>query len=148
MDMTYNMLNFLDMWGSRRPLNYVMTAAKLILLNSFVPAIWSAIDESSLNSELLHTKSEPLLFFVGIFFVLPCIESYQKVDLRTITLGVPPQEVGHSLGLYPVPSILQFILPPLLDIVVSFSSHWLRPEWARHRSVVKTFFSCPLPKIK
>lgn len=34
-------------------------------------------------------------FLVGIFFVLPCIESYQKVDLRTITLGVPPQEVGH-----------------------------------------------------
>ena len=30
----------------------------------------------------------------GIFFVLPCIESYQKVDLRTITLGVPPQEVN------------------------------------------------------
>ncbi|TRY63262.1 hypothetical protein TCAL_02603 [Tigriopus californicus] len=29
----------------------------------------------------------------GIFFVLPCIESYQKVDLRTITLSVPPQEV-------------------------------------------------------
>ena len=33
------------------------------------------------------------LFFKGIFFVMPCIESYQKVDLRTITLGVPPQEV-------------------------------------------------------
>jgi len=29
----------------------------------------------------------------GIFFVMPCIETYQKVDLRTITLGVPPQEV-------------------------------------------------------
>ena len=144
MDLTYNMLNFLDMWGSRRPLSYVMTAAKLIL-NSFVPAIWSAINESSLDYIL---SPKPLLFFVGIFFVLPCIESYQKVDLRTITLGVPPQEVGHSLGLYPVPSILQFILPPLLDIVVSFSSHWLRPEWARHRSVVKTFFSCPLPKRK
>ena len=28
--------------------------------------------------------------------MLPCIESYQKVDLRTITLGVPPQEVGSS----------------------------------------------------
>ena len=25
---------------------------------------------------------------------MPCIESYQKVDLRTITLGVPPQEVS------------------------------------------------------
>jgi len=35
-----------------------------------------------------------LPFSTGIFFVLPCIESYQKVDLRTITLGVPPQEVG------------------------------------------------------
>ena len=34
-----------------------------------------------------------LLPLLGIFFVLPCIESYQKVDLRTITLGVPPQEV-------------------------------------------------------
>jgi len=29
----------------------------------------------------------------GIFFVLPCIESYQPIDLRTITLDVPPQEV-------------------------------------------------------
>merc|ERR1719458_1801737 len=29
----------------------------------------------------------------GIFFILPCIEAYQKVDLRTITLDVPPQEV-------------------------------------------------------
>ena len=35
-----------------------------------------------------------ILLFQGIFFVLPCIESYQKVDLRTITLGVPPQEVS------------------------------------------------------
>ena len=32
-------------------------------------------------------------YIPGIFFVLPCIEAYQKVDLRTITLGVPPQEV-------------------------------------------------------
>merc|ERR1719273_1893605 len=30
----------------------------------------------------------------GLFFVLPCIENYQKVDLRTITLDVPPQEVN------------------------------------------------------
>merc|ERR1719323_671675 len=29
----------------------------------------------------------------GIFFVLPCIENYSKVDLRTSVLGVPPQEV-------------------------------------------------------
>ncbi|RWS06727.1 band 7 protein-like protein [Dinothrombium tinctorium] len=29
----------------------------------------------------------------GIFFVLPCIETYTKVDLRTLTFDVPPQEV-------------------------------------------------------
>merc|ERR1712242_356755 len=29
----------------------------------------------------------------GIFFIIPCIDRYHKVDLRTITLGVPPQEV-------------------------------------------------------
>jgi len=48
-----------------------------------------------------HTLLLPTtyLFFsplLGIFFVLPCIESYQKVDLRTITLGVPPQEVRQK----------------------------------------------------
>ncbi|KAJ8300965.1 hypothetical protein KUTeg_022484 [Tegillarca granosa] len=29
----------------------------------------------------------------GIFFILPCIESYTKVDLRTVSFDVPPQEV-------------------------------------------------------
>ncbi|RWS24124.1 band 7 protein-like protein [Leptotrombidium deliense] len=29
----------------------------------------------------------------GIFFILPCIENYTKVDLRTLTFDVPPQEV-------------------------------------------------------
>ena len=28
--------------------------------------------------------------------MMPCIETYQKVDLRTITLGVPPQEVRSN----------------------------------------------------
>lgn len=29
----------------------------------------------------------------GIFFILPCIDDYSKVDLRTISFDVPPQEV-------------------------------------------------------
>lgn len=44
----------------------------------------------------------PSLSLPGIFFVLPCIESYQKVDLRTITLGVPPQEVWNSILFFTV----------------------------------------------
>lgn len=29
----------------------------------------------------------------GVFFVLPCIDNYFKVDLRTVSFDVPPQEV-------------------------------------------------------
>ena len=29
----------------------------------------------------------------GIFFVLPCIDNYLKVDLRVISFDVPPQEI-------------------------------------------------------
>ena len=33
----------------------------------------------------------------GIFFVIPCIDTYSKVDLRTVSFDVPPQEVFFSL---------------------------------------------------
>ncbi|XP_031569655.1 mechanosensory protein 2-like isoform X2 [Actinia tenebrosa] len=29
----------------------------------------------------------------GMFFILPCIDSYQKVDLRVVSFDVPPQEI-------------------------------------------------------
>ena len=29
----------------------------------------------------------------GLFFILPCIDTIVKVDLRTVSFGVPPQEV-------------------------------------------------------
>ena len=29
----------------------------------------------------------------GIFFILPCIDTYIKVDLRVISFDVPPQEI-------------------------------------------------------
>ena len=29
----------------------------------------------------------------GLFFILPCTDSYTKVDLRTVSFDVPPQEV-------------------------------------------------------
>ncbi|XP_044260117.1 stomatin-4-like [Tribolium madens] len=29
----------------------------------------------------------------GIFFILPCIDEYIKIDLRTVTFDIPPQEV-------------------------------------------------------
>ena len=32
----------------------------------------------------------------GIFFIIPCIDTYRKVDLRTVSFDVPPQEVRQS----------------------------------------------------
>lgn len=29
----------------------------------------------------------------GTFFILPCVDNYCKVDLRTVSFDVPPQEV-------------------------------------------------------
>ena len=29
----------------------------------------------------------------GVFFIIPCIDVYEKIDLRTQTYDVPPQEV-------------------------------------------------------
>lgn len=35
-------------------------------------------------------------FLLGIFFILPCIDAYARVDLRTRTYDVPPQEVSFE----------------------------------------------------
>ncbi|UYV67265.1 hypothetical protein LAZ67_5000085 [Cordylochernes scorpioides] len=34
----------------------------------------------------------------GIFFIIPCIDTYCKVDLRTVSFDVPPQETELSDG--------------------------------------------------
>ena len=31
--------------------------------------------------------------FVGVFFIIPCVDIYEKIDMRTQTFDVPPQEV-------------------------------------------------------
>ena len=33
----------------------------------------------------------------GVFFIIPCIDIYEKIDLRTQTYDVPPQEVPSLL---------------------------------------------------
>ena len=50
----------------------------------------------------------------GLHFNLPCVETHEIVDMRTITLGVPPQEVHtlSTLALLPLPPPL--LLPALL----------------------------------
>jgi erythrocyte band 7 integral membrane protein len=30
----------------------------------------------------------------GVFFTIPCVDVYKKIDMRTATFEIPPQEVG------------------------------------------------------
>ena len=38
----------------------------------------------------------------GIFFIIPCIDTYSKADLRTVSFDVPPQEVRSRARVSPV----------------------------------------------
>ena len=32
----------------------------------------------------------------GVFFIIPCVDIYQKIDMRTATYEIPPQEVINN----------------------------------------------------
>ena len=32
----------------------------------------------------------------GVFFIIPCVDVYEKVDMRTQTFEIPPQEVRQT----------------------------------------------------
>ena len=32
----------------------------------------------------------------GVFFIIPCVDTYEKIDMRTATYEIPPQEVRIS----------------------------------------------------
>ena len=32
----------------------------------------------------------------GVFFIIPCVDIYEKIDMRTQTYEIPPQEVKHK----------------------------------------------------
>ena len=46
-----------------------------------------------------HHNSIAIFELSGIIFVLPCVENYTKVDLRTSAIDIPPQEVCARLTL-------------------------------------------------
>ena len=55
----------------------------------------------------------------GIFFIIPCIDTYRKVDLRTVSFDVPPQEVNkYSNSDYHYKSYFQYITNDSKDIIL------------------------------
>uniref|UniRef100_T1JVG5 Band 7 domain-containing protein n=1 Tax=Tetranychus urticae TaxID=32264 RepID=T1JVG5_TETUR len=46
----------------------------------------------------------------GIFFIIPCIDTYSKVDLRTVSFDVPPQEskvVNYKMDAQKAPAMIE-----------------------------------------
>ena len=33
----------------------------------------------------------------GVFFIIPCVDTYEKIDMRTATYEIPPQEVSPDI---------------------------------------------------
>jgi len=65
-----------------------------------------------------------VFFCTGLFFVLPCTDSFIKVDMRTISFDIPPQEVSLHLPLYLLKSLqnfLHFVFPFPLSVLGSMS---------------------------
>ena len=34
----------------------------------------------------------------GVFFIIPCVDIYEKIDMRTATYEIPPQEVSTRVS--------------------------------------------------
>ena len=45
----------------------------------------------------------------GVFFIIPCVDIYEKIDMRTSTYEIPPQEVNmkyiHTNLLIPMTAV-------------------------------------------
>ena len=36
----------------------------------------------------------------GVFFIIPCVDVYEKIDMRSQTFEIPPQEVSSTKYLH------------------------------------------------
>jgi len=62
----------------------------------------------------------------GLFFIIPCIDNYRKVDLRTIAFDVPPQEIlTRDSVTVAVDAVVYFhISSPIESIVSIENAQW------------------------
>lgn len=63
----------------------------------------------------------------GIFFIVPCIDTYRKVDLRTVSFDVPPQEVNNQSFYFRLFFFLLFQIraSPTMFIVVTIITFFI-----------------------
>ena len=44
----------------------------------------------------------------GVFFIIPCVDIYEKIDLRVQNFDVPPQEVNESFDQFKLYGCIYF----------------------------------------
>ncbi|KAG0421532.1 hypothetical protein HPB47_002582, partial [Ixodes persulcatus] len=66
--------------------------------------LWMTLQRRSSISDIVQEYERAVIFRLGrlveggakgpgLFFIIPCIDTYCKVDLRTVSFDVPPQEI-------------------------------------------------------
>ena len=51
-----------------------------------------------MDPQIAYMKGNILIIlFQGVFFIIPCVDIYEKIDMRTQTFDVRPQEVMMML---------------------------------------------------
>ena len=85
-----------------------------------------------------------LLQSSGIFFVIPCTDEYRKVDLRTVSFDVPPQEVNLQTDIN-IEDENDFRLRIFDDDKRSYFSHLI---WHEMFVAVNLMFFMPLDEFR
>lgn len=75
--------------GAKGPGKNIIKSYLLINESKFLCSV------SSNHIGVIHSRD---YYFLGIFFILPCVDNYARVDLRTRTYDVPPQEVIRQIN--------------------------------------------------
>ena len=55
----------------------------------------------------------------GVFFIIPCIDIYQKIDMRTASYEIPPQEVCVTSNTEHSPLVLQILTKDSVTVFVN-----------------------------
>lgn len=78
----------------------LMIGSIILIIITFPISIWSCIQVVQEYERVVIFRLGRLMAGgargPGIFFVIPCIDTYQVVDLRTVSFDVPPQEVSRQ----------------------------------------------------
>lgn len=94
-----NAILFLLLYKGKRQPHYAYKSRLCVI--TFLPHEWVCCLFTS-SSQVVQEYERAVIFRLGrllkggargpgIFFVLPCIDTYTKVDLRTVSFDVPPQ---------------------------------------------------------